>query len=438
MSTRFLPGVSRTKWFAGAVVFLAGVAMTTSAMSTNLYGGGSTLPAGGYVGWSWVSSGTRLTPDSSQVPAVTIDSASMFGAWSASTGNAVQYCQADNGKFVLDGDTTTPPGLTAGGACGVFSNALYPMGLQIPSLALGQPDFVASDVPVTQAEYSTFVTNRGTIKGEPIQFPALVGSIAVVYRNTDASVGSKINLTTAQVCGIFAGTITNWNQISGSFASKQVKVIYRSDSNGATFGLMNHLNAVCGPYIPSGTHFFIDPTFLVATSGLPIASSTTVIGAYGDPAIIDVLNASDGAIGYMSTANYLNQSSAVARYATVDNLDPVTDLPATFSLPPTSVAFDKVLGGTGLVAITPNTTANCLSVVNPSAYASPASGYPVVAVSYLLANQKGNSTNLNSLRSFLAFTYTHAGVTKIGAGTGLSFIGNAGITTLKINSCTAP
>jgi ABC-type phosphate transport system substrate-binding protein len=201
---------------------------------------------------------------------------------------------------------------------------------------------------------------------------------------------------------------------------------------------MNHLNAVCGPYTPSGTHFVIDPVFPVATSSLPIASSATRIGASSDPAVIDLMSADDGVVGYMGTANYLNQASAAARYATVDNLDPVSDLPATFNLLPNSVAFDKVLGGTGLVSVTPNTTANCLAVVNPSAYANPASGYPIVAVSYLLVNQKGNSTNLNSLRSFLAFTYTHAGVTKIGAGTGLSFIGNAGITTLKINSCTAP
>ena len=50
MSTSFASNLGYTKMLLGAALFLAGAAMSTTAMSTQLYGGGSTLPAGGYVG----------------------------------------------------------------------------------------------------------------------------------------------------------------------------------------------------------------------------------------------------------------------------------------------------------------------------------------------------------------------------------------------------
>lgn len=180
----------------------------------------------------------------------------------------------------------------------------------------------------------------------------------------------------------------------------------------------------------------VDQVFLTGTAGLPIASSVSSIGADGDPVVIAAVNATDGAIGYAGTADYLNQFFFGARYATVDGRDPVTDLPATFNLPSGSVVFDKAVNGAGaLVTIVPNTTANCLAVVNPGVTANPSSGYSIIGVSYLLANQKGNSTNLIAVRSLLGFMYTHAGVTRV--STGLAFIGNAGISPLKVNACTA-
>jgi ABC-type phosphate transport system substrate-binding protein len=432
-------GNTRMKLLAGAVMFLAGATLATSAMSTQLYGGGATLPAGGYVGFNWVSTNTRLVPDTG----VTINPTSLFGAWASSTGNTVQYCQTGSGggKRVLDGDSTTLPSLTPAGLCGSFNPppAQQNAGFQIPSTAIGQPDFVASDAPISPSEYSTFVTNRGAAKGEPIQFPAIVGSIAVIYHNTDTAVGTKINLTTTQVCQIFAGTLTNWNQINSAYASKAINVVFRSDGSGTTFNTMNHLNAVCGTAVPSG-HFVVDQSFATATAGLPIASSSSKTGASGNPAVIIAANGIDGAIGYAETSNALNQGLANTHYATVDSKDPVTDLPATFNVTSGSVVFDKTVsadpstGAAILNTLVPNSTANCLAVVTPSSFNNPSTGYSIIGVSYLLANQKGNSTNLNTLRSFLAFPYTHAGTTLPG---GLSFIGNTGISTLKINSCTA-
>jgi len=444
-------GNTRMKLLAGAVMFLAGASLATSAMSTTLYGGGATLPAGGYVGWNWGASQTRLTPDASKTPAVTVDPASMFGAWAGST-NAVQYCQTGSGggKRVLDGDTVTAPSLTPTGTCGDFlTGGVANAGFQIPSTASSSfPDFVGSDAPISSSEYGTFVTNNGTAKGEPIQFPAVAGSIAVIYRND--SLSAPLNLTTTQVCKIFDGEFTNWTDINPSFASKPINVVFRSDGSGTTYNLMNNLNHLCSAIVPTGTFFAVDQTFAsdVAFAGhvLPIGQSTwpgIKTPANGNPAVVSAVAGSDGAIGYAEAANVKNGGGASVQMATINGFDPVNDLPATFNLPSGSVVFDKTTGvdsSTGaatLAARSPNTTANCLAVVDPNQINNLSGTYPLVAVSYILANQKGNSTRLTSLRSFINFLYTHAGVTTIGTGTGYAFIGNAGINSLKVTSCTA-
>lgn len=452
-------GNTRMKLLAGAVMFLAGATLATSAMSTQLYGGGATLPAGGYVGWGWVASNTRLAPDAAN--SVTLDSASMFGAWAASTSNTVQYCQTGSGggKRVLDGDSTTLPSLTPAGLCGSFlpAPAQQNAGFQIPSTAIGQPDFAASDAPMSPSEYSTFVANHGTVKGEPIQFPAVVGSIAVIYNNSDKApsgsttevdVTSKINLTTSDVCKVFAGEISNWNQLDTGVAgktypSRSITVVSRSDGSGTTFNFMNHLNAVCtSAIIGSGKFFVVDQSYATATAH--VSAPTLTAQGNGNPAVVNVVNATPGAIAYAETANTLNQGiGASAHYATIDSKDPVTGLPASFTLASGSVLFDKTVssdpttGAPVLNTLTPNSTANCLAVVNPTSFNNPSTGYPIVGVSYIIANQKGNSTNLNTLRSFINFLYTHAGVTTIGTNTGLGFIGNAGISVLKVQGCTA-
>jgi ABC-type phosphate transport system substrate-binding protein len=435
---------ARMKLLAAAMLVSA-AAVAGSAAATTVYGGGATLPAGGYVGWSFLSpvdpAHDRLT-----LPA-NVAANSLFGAWAGST-NAVQYCQTGSGvgKRVLIGDAT----VSAAGVCGNFSGTTATTGFSEPSTAVVQPDFVASDAPLAAAEYSTFVTNKGSTKGEPIQFPAVIGSVAVLYKNSDSAVGSKINLTNAQVCGVFAGTITNWHTINAAFASKTIKVVYRSDGSGTSFSLANHLAASCGLKAPAA-HFVTDQTFLTAVAALPIATSANTIGASGNPNVISTVNATDGSIGYAETANTLLHPGpgAAANYATVDSKDPVTDLAS--SLPVTTV-FDRVLGtpssvdGTATLAVqAPNTTANCLGIVNPVDYATgliptggSSKGYSILAVSYLMGNQKGNGSDLTAVRGLLSTAYgAHTGVTTIGSGTGFAFLTSTGVNAPKVTTCTA-
>src|ERR1700748_3059870 len=115
-------GNARMKLLAGALLLCAGGTLATSAMSTTLYGGGATLPVGGYVGWSFLSTPgiARLSQNSTAVPfssnAAVVDANSLYGAWAATTSNTISYCQTGSGggKRVLNGDTSGSPSLSAG------------------------------------------------------------------------------------------------------------------------------------------------------------------------------------------------------------------------------------------------------------------------------------------------------------------------------------
>lgn len=421
---------ARVKMLAGAALFCVSALIATSAMSTALYGGGASLPAGAYFGWSFLPNNRLVLP-------ADVASTSLLGAWAASTGNTIQYCQTGSGggKRVLNGDTGSTPGnpsLVAGGACNVgFANStmfgisqVSPTGFQIPATAVGQPDFIVSDAPFTTAEYQTFVNLKGPSRGEPVQFPAFGGAIAVVYKNSDVNVPHKMNLTTAQVCQIFSGNLTLWNQLNPSFLPKPIKVVYRSDDSGVSFNLANHLSAVCGSISTTGP-FQTYQTFFspVATNTqtviayLPLNSSTSKIPATGDPGVILTVAhpTNDGAIGYAEVADALDHTGSGANpvdYATIDGRDPVADLPATMAV---TGLFDETIFGVNafgrpvLSAVAPNSTAKCLGIVDPNSYANPVQpSYSILTVSYLVANQKGNGTDVTALRSLMVYPVGHA------------------------------
>jgi phosphate transport system substrate-binding protein len=83
---------------------------------------------------------------------------------------------------------------------------------------------------------------------------------------------------------------------------------------------------------------------------------------------------------------------------------------------------------------------NCIALVKPDSYAtlpSSVSGYPIVAVSYLLGNSQGNGADATDVRNLLGAPYNSsvvAATKTIGAGKGLVFL-NAPITQSQIDSC---
>lgn len=422
-------GNTRMTKLAGALVLT--LAAASSAHAAIQVGGGATLPAAGYVGD--VTHRLNASPDAN----------SLLGAFKSVYANSgASYCQTGSGagKNILAGVS----GTSVQNACPDGSTTPTGFGASDPSVnrpTLTQPNFAASDSPLSATDYSNYVTNRGSSR--PLQFPAVAGGIAIVYRNDNLA--SQLSLSTAQVCGIFNGSITQWTQlgVTAPASGNTIKVVYRSDGSGTSFGFSNFLSASCSG--TSAQHFKTDQAFASAVSlySLPNANWT---GASGNQNVVNAILGADGSIGYAEAAN---AQAAFGSIALVNGKDPVNDLgdPSTHkvTINSTDVAYNNAITGVdantgrptfGAIAGAPSTS--CIALVKPDAYATqPTDRYPIIAVSYLLGNSQGNGADAADVRKLLGAPYTTAVVnatTTIGPGTGLAFL-SAPFTTSQINGC---
>lgn len=398
-------------------------------------GGGDTLPAFGYVGD--VSHRLNYAPASR----------SFFGAYKAVTGTPVSYCQSDSaaGKAVLAGAM----GFNVQNPCPDGPAVPTGFGASDPHVNrpdLTQPSFVASDVPLSSTDYSNYLAGRTT--GRPLQFPAVAGSIAIVYRNDNLS--TVLNLTTRQVCDIFRGNVTTWSALGAPLPASgddRLKVVYRSDRSGTSFGLSNFLSANCDG--TSAQHFVTSDSFAnaIASYGMPGSAWIGRTSGY-DVANTVVNSVDDGYIAYVEAPVALLMFGSTAF---VNGKDPFADLgDATthrLTIDSADVVYNNVITGvdatTGRPTIGPISGASstsCIALVKPGAYAtlpSSASGYPIVAVSYLLGNSQGNGLDAASVRKLLGAPYNAAiiaATTYIGDGTGLAFL-KAPIVQSQVDGC---
>ncbi len=420
-------GNTRMKALAGALVLGMAAVASAAQAGTNLVGGGATLPALGYTGAD--VSHRLLSPVEG----------SLLAAYSAQTGNPqTYYCQTGSGagKNILAGGTIGGVSYNVQNAC---PDSPTPTGFGANDTGVGRPDltqpnFAGADSPLSATDYNNYRTNRPT--SYPVEFPAVAGAVAIAFNKSGVS---SLALSDTQVCQIFSGKITDWNQISS--ASGPIKVVYRSDGSGTSFGFSNHLSAVCGG--TASQHFVTDQAFtnVVAkffTSGLP----STWSGQSGNPAVANAVAATDGTIAYVEAANTLPPGVGAA---TVNGKDPFNDFGASpLSISSTSINYNSVINGadatTGrpvIAAIANAPATQCIALVDPSAYANPSSGYPIVAVSYLLANSANNGSDTTAVKNLMWAPYNSAitsQVSTIGQFTGLSFLSTS-LTQTQVQGC---
>ncbi len=459
MSVNFKPALRIALVSAFMTPMIAGA--VTPAPSDTLYGGGATLPAIGYVGNSW------LTNDGTHVnnPQLRLTNpaglGSLFGAFTAATPPAsthltnypnVSYCQTGSGggRKIFYGLT----GFAANQACGDYTTS-NKNGFSAPN---AEPNFAASDAPLSASEYNQFITNKGATHAEPVQIPEIAGAIGVIYANSDTAVSSKINLTESQICQIFKGTINNWNQISPSFQNKAIKLVYRSDDSGTSFNFTNHLSKVCPSAFPTAVSgISTQSTFVNIYPGA--TAPTGAIGGSGNGGVVQAVQTTDGSIGYAEIQDAVergNLAGSKVNYATVSirpdvatvkggapgitykKLDP-TSLSNTFKIPAGGVLTDMVITGNDsngrpvlasiASATSPSVTppqAGCLFVAAPDAVATAATKtytktnsfgtttyddyllYPIVAPTYLLAYNTGNGANTAGVQGLMTAGLTAA------------------------------
>jgi ABC-type phosphate transport system substrate-binding protein len=343
---------------------VAAMGLPMSAMAVNLYGGGATYPANPYVGPVTVGS-TLYTTLGTGLP---ISSESIFGTYAGFSTDNVSYCLTGSGR----GKTTQISG-DASVACATGFSA--PAGQTLPN-------FIGTDSPYSQTEHNNFKAARGATKTAVVQVPSLVGVIALPFKNADVT--GNITLTTNDVCNIFFGVYTDWNQIPNlGLPSKAIRVVGRSDNSGTSFAFSNfaarNCNAASGGPIPANSAGNAQITTNQTFSATGLRQDLLVSG---NPLVVSTTYATEGAIGYGDPGDVFSQGGA---FVLVNGQSPQSFTPP--QLTASDLLTDSVVQGvnavTGLPAVVPaaSNIPTSITLVNPTLVAT--TGYPIIAWTYL-------------------------------------------------------
>ncbi|AGY59101.1 substrate-binding domain-containing protein [Gloeobacter kilaueensis] len=109
-------------------------------------------------------------------------------------------------------------------------------------------DFNSSSVVLSSTDKSNYSANaKKKGAGDPIQVPTSVSTINLAYNRGpagQAQLPSILSLSRKQYCDIWAGLITNWNQIVSN-VNQTITLVVRSDTNGTTQDFFFHLDTIC-------------------------------------------------------------------------------------------------------------------------------------------------------------------------------------------------
>ncbi|MFC4313791.1 substrate-binding domain-containing protein [Steroidobacter flavus] len=411
-----------------------------------LYGGGATLPAVPYVG-STFAPDARLSTElrnlagpskagagigSALVPfpgdPLAFLSPMIFDSYMANTVAPyatdrvrLSYCQTGSGtgKSLL---TVGSPGVGNGSAdlnCGDFNPPGTLGALGGFSSVNDRPNYIGTDAPLSSTDYITnFNAGLNAQKGGLVQVPTLVAAVTLPVRIDGYS--SPVNISVADVCRIFKGTITNWNAVtslSPTGPNLAIRVVSRSDNSGTTYAFSNFLanrcNAAFGgvlPDAPAGTAaVFTNQTYN------PTTKLRVDIAASGNSGVVTAVRGQNGAIGYADAGDVFATST---KYALVAGQDPQTNFTgAGLSYLINTLVNTTVTTSNGIPTTTAVPAGQVTSYPGAVVVASPTAnvsgGYPIFAVTYLAtyargnnqADQGANANAASALRGLLNFIH---------------------------------
>ncbi|MGY3591289.1 phosphate transport system substrate-binding protein [Bradyrhizobium sp. USDA 4341] len=248
------------------------------------------------------------------------------------------------------------------------------------------------------------VAYQTTVYGNPIQIPAFEVNVAIGVNTstmtvnsavagtgatpgTQANQGAAIQLSTAQMCAIFTGLVTDWNNTtpnnipyldktgaqqlaafdytnpnsSGtaqaySTSSLPIRIVYRGDGSGTSFILTNYLKAVC-PLLdtPTGTYGYksiFNTTTLPSTSFTNLIARIDAVRGAGPWSVTTTVttNAWISATGSGGVASAISTDSSKAGrigYVSADFTQPHTTQVGTIAAPRSAALQNEQLRGAG-------------------------------------------------------------------------------------------
>jgi phosphate transport system substrate-binding protein len=234
--------------------------------------------------------------------------------------------------------------------------------------------------------------------------------VAVALPYVNSGIKGTLTLTDDQVCGIFSGKLTNWNQIANRNAVPgTIQVIYRADESGTTFLLLNHLNAVCTRANSSFPTYPVPVTDNFASIFPNITPPSNFMGESGSAAVAQQMLATPLSFGYLSPdytsiAHKSANTNSLKVSVLINRVNGVAYAP---SVPGTELGLDNP--GPGSTNPTPPTTKT--AAMNPLNWVPSipitSQGYPIVGyTTWDLSSCYRSNPGASSLRKFLRFNYT--------------------------------
>ncbi|WP_175872228.1 substrate-binding domain-containing protein [Burkholderia sp. BCC0397] len=317
------------------------------------------------------------------------------------------------------------------------------------STVTGTVHFANSDAALSSAQLTSYKTSPGlgATNGPLIQIPYIVTPITIPVVNGPAVTSTTTPQTTPgqahsialnddDLCGIFSGKLTNWNQVinpqTGSAyttTSSPIKVVYRADGSGTTELLTRHLATptVCTTNNTATGVTFVDS--LTFTASFPSGVPSNFVAASGSggvrTALTSLSSAGTAAIAYLSpdyTNTFLAPSSTVVTPAGALQL-PVASLvnktngvyyAPTYANATTALSTATVPSGQARAANQANWVPNV---------GNPGSGYPVSGTSQIILSQcYADSTVKTAVHDFLNAHFTDARFASIVHGNGFDTV----------------
>ncbi len=256
-------------------------------------------------------------------------------------------------------------------------------GAGVTDFSNGQTAFAGSDSALKDADRPA--ADARCAKGAAIDIPMVGGAIVLAY---NVSGIDKLVLTPDVIAGIFANTITKWNDpaiaaanAGAALPDATIAQFHRSDSSGTTDNFTKFLTATA-------------PSVWTYDKGKDWKAPGGQ-GAKGSDGVTTSLKSTANSIGYVELSFAQDASLAVA---SVDNGGGAIE--ATSANAATTISAATVAGTGNDLALTIDYTTK--------------TGYPIVLVTYEITCEKGlDSAALELTKSFLTYTSSDEGQSKL-------------------------
>ncbi|KAB0684678.1 phosphate ABC transporter substrate-binding protein [Burkholderia territorii] len=328
----------------------------------------------------------------------------------------------------------------------------------------GTVHFANSDAALTTAQVTSYnASTVGSNSGPLIQIPYIVTAITVPVVNgptvtstttpqTTPGQAHSIALNDDDLCGIFSGKLTNWNQVTnpetGSVypLNKAISVVYRADGSGTTELLTRHLHAVCTTANTKAGVTFVDSLTFANTTAFPSGVPANFVAASGSGGVRGSLaslsSAGTAAVAYLSpdyTNTYIASQSAVVTSSGALQL-PLASLYNTTDKKYYAPTYTNATTALGTIAAPSGAAASDptrwvpVSGTAYTALANPSAGYPVSGTSQIILSQcYANAAVTSNVQSFLNNHYTNASYASVVHGNGFDTVPSSFKTAISAN-----